>query len=219
MKPFNAESDGDVVNSADFSFEEENLPLYFQPSRKKELQGVMKKRKALTVVKRHTVPEGERLFKTRFVDHVKKRNDGTYQLKSRLVGMNYNDVEAGTVATKAPTVKRMSHRMILCASALNRTTRRKKKIYSRDITQAFCQAKHRLSRRIYFEGVPEMGLQPDEVLMATKPLYGIPESPYLWFQTYSDFHITELGLRSSTVDPCFFLQRGYFGQWRVIRRS
>ena len=128
VKPVVSGEQDTVVNSIDFSADEKKLPEYFQPSRKKYLNGLMKKRKALTVVNRNVVPEGERICKTRFVDHVKKLNDGTYLSKSRLVGMNYNDIESGSVATKAPTLKRVCHCLILCASALNRTTGHKKKI-------------------------------------------------------------------------------------------
>lgn len=51
-----------------------------------------------------------------------------------------------------------------------------------------------------------MNLPKNKVLKAVKPLYGIPESGLLWFQTHSEHHIKRLNMTQSTVDPCIVFQ-------------
>ena len=61
--------------------------------------------------------------------------------------------------------------------------------YFRDIDQAYSQAESELERFVYLEAPFEMGLQEDEILLAIKPLYGIPESGLHWFVTFQGHHI------------------------------
>ena len=87
----------------------------------------------------------------------------------------------------------------------------KKKVYLRDIIQAYIQSLENIGRKIYFEPVPEMGLPKSVVLKAVKPLYGIPESGLLWFKSYSGHHVSTLGMTQSKVDECCFFKRGEDG--------
>lgn len=52
-----------------------------------------------------------------------------------------------------------------------------------------------------------MGLQPDECLLALKPLYGIPESGLHWFLNFQDRHKTALVMKTTRVDPCILTKR------------
>lgn len=40
-----------------------------------------------------------------------------------------------------------------------------------------------------------MNLDDDEVLIARKPLYGIPESGLHWFSTYHSHHVKRLQMK------------------------
>jgi len=112
--------------------------------------------------------------------------------------MNYNDLGALKISTKSPTVMRISQRLIVSLAPC----KPKLKAYLRDMIQAYTQARTKLERQIFLEAPTEMRLQPDEVLLVEKPLYGIPESGLHWFLTFQDFHIKELGMKATKIDPC-----------------
>lgn len=46
-----------------------------------------------------------------------------------------------------------------------------------------------------------MGLTPDEILLASKYLHGIPESVLPWFITYLSHHMKALNMQESKVGP------------------
>ena len=56
--------------------------------------------------------------------------------------------------------------------------------YIRDILQANIQSESNLERPVYLEPPKEMQLTGNQVLLAKKPLYGIPESGLHWYVTY-----------------------------------
>ena len=74
--------------------------------------------------------------------------------------------------------------------------------YIRDVVQSYTQSNINLVRRIFLEPVQEMNLQDDEVLLAVRPLYGIPESGLHWFATYHKHHLHFLDMKDSTADRC-----------------
>lgn len=52
-----------------------------------------------------------------------------------------------------------------------------------------------------------MGLGTNTVPKFLKPLYGIPERGLQWYLTYIDHHTEHLGMKGTTVDPCFMFKR------------
>ncbi len=51
-------------------------------------------------------------------------------------------------------------------------------------------------------GMPDKGL-----LQAIKPLYGLSESPGYCWQTFRNYHISDLDMVQSVMDPCLFLKK------------
>jgi hypothetical protein len=59
----------------------------------------------------------------------------------------------------------------------------------------------------------QLGIGKNSILKVIKPLYGVPEAGNHWFTTYHNHHIKELGMNSSTYDPCLLWSNSpnYFG--------
>ena len=75
-------------------------------------------------------------------------------------------------------------------------------LHLRDISQAYTQSGTNLARDVYIHAPDELGLNRDTVLQVVLPLYGIPEAGTHWFRHYHQHHIQNLGMTSSTFDPC-----------------
>lgn len=118
--------------------------------------------------------------------------------KSRLVAQNFRDKGATCIPTKSPTVSRMGQRIAVATAALSSSHMS----YVRDISQAYIQSETMLQRLVYLRPPPEMGLRNDQLLLAKKPLYRIPESGLHWFATYHRHHIEKLRMKACKSDPC-----------------
>jgi hypothetical protein len=180
----------------------------FTESRLAEVQGLLEKGVFEVAT---TVPEGTRIFNSRFVDEVKNKGTNKALNKSRLVVQAYHDQEKHTVLTQSPTIQRVSQRLILCLTAILDKT----ELYLRDISQAYVQSTTTLNRDFYIrpptELAQQLGLGRDSILRVIKPLYGVPEAGNHWFKTYHSHHTKELSMEQSTYDPCLLYSRGPSG--------
>lgn len=174
----------------------------FIQSRQVELKG-LEERETFKVVKISSVPRGTRIYGSRWVDTIKSTN-GKLVEKSRLVAQNYRDKGASFIATRSPTISRMGHRVTVATATLCPDH----KSYIRDISQAYLQSESDLERKIFLKAPKEMGLEDDEVLLVTKPLYGVPESGLHWFVTYQTHHKERLGMNCTRGDPCLLFRPG-----------
>lgn len=68
-----------------------------------ELHGLLRNVTMIPVT-RDEVPDGDRVFGSRFVDEIKVISEGFRRRNSRLVAQNYSDSDASTIATESPTV-------------------------------------------------------------------------------------------------------------------
>lgn len=204
-KPFFFSGSGDVYFTDGMDSSSPDSPdicIYlaehsFEESRQKEIDGLLESG-VFRMVDISEVPEGTRVFNSRFVDQLKFPGTENAMEKSRLVIQAYNDQGKLTVLTQSPTIQRSSQRIILAlAPSFPHLL-----IYSRDITQAYTQALSKLYRLFYAKPPKEMKLPPNIVMLVLKPLYGIPESGNHWFKTYHDHHTVALGMEESTYDPC-----------------
>jgi hypothetical protein len=144
----------------------------------------------------------QRLWKTRLVREVKGKTMQPYE-KSRLVVQGYGDDEKKEILTQAPTIQRMSQRLVLALGpSLTRTIGAKAEL--RDITQAYIQSEDALYRTIIARLPRELeDKYPDGIVFRVrKPLYGLAESGVHWFKTYYTHHTEALGMQVSTYDPC-----------------
>ena len=169
----------------------------FMESRHKEINGLLEKG-VFEVVSISKVPQGIRIFNSRFVDEIKNIGTAAAFEKSRLVVQAYNDYDKEMILTQAPTIQRMSQRLILALSAINPQYG----LYLRDISQAYVQSTTSLNRQFYIRPPVEFGLQSDSVLKVIKPLYGVPEAGAHWFNTYHTHHLEKLSMSESTYDSC-----------------
>ena len=173
----------------------------FTQSRLKELTSLLS-RGVFKIVKKDTVPVSERIYGTKWVDTMKTVDGNTFP-KSRLVAQNYNDEGAAEINTKSPTISRTGQRIVLATAALSP----KHELYTRDITQAYVQSESELERPVYLYPPAEMHLSSDYVLLAIKPIYGVPESGVHWFNTYQDHHVNRLNMCATKFDPCLLYLR------------
>jgi hypothetical protein len=180
-------------------------PSTFVESRRKEINGLLEKG-VFEIVHIDDVPEGTRIFNSRFVDEIKNKGTNTAYEKSRLVAQAYNDLLKDTVLTQSPTIQRVSLRILLIVAAIL-CKKEGLSVFLRDIVQAYTQAASELIRIFYMKAPTEMGLPPGFVLRILKPLYGIPEAGNHWFKTYLDHHMEKLKMNQSTYDTCLLYTR------------
>ena len=102
------------------------------------------------------VPQGARIFNSRFVDEVKNKGTNKAFTKSRLVVQAYNDDEKHLVLTQSPTIQRISQRIILCIAAITQETT---SLHLRDISQAYVQSTTSLNRDFFINPPYELAQQ------------------------------------------------------------
>lgn len=153
----------------------------FKESRQREVNGLLE-REVFVKVDPSNVPTNARIFKSRFVDEIKNKGTNNAFEKSRLVVQAYNDYGKDFVLTQAPTIQRVSQRIILVLAAILPMN-----LYLRDITQAYVQSATNLNRDFYIRPPIELG-NKDTILKVIKPLYGVPEAGNHWFYTYHRHH-------------------------------
>ena len=174
----------------------------FSLSRKKELEG-LQRNGVFKVVPLSDVPATMRIYKTGWVDSIKKDEKGQEYKKSRLVARNYRDAAAKSVPTNSPTVTRWAQRLAINFAACCP----ERDPYLRDISQAYIQSESPLDRPVYLHAPAELDLPSGYVLQAIKPLYGIPESGLYWFETYHSHHIQRLRMTPTSADQCLLFSK------------
>ena len=158
---------------------------------------------------------GTRVFKSRMVREVKGKTTKPYE-KSRLVVQGFRDEEKVEILTQSPTIQRTSQRLILAVAppliAMGMS------LDLRDITQAYPQAQTELARTILAELPAELKTKYPEgtIIHVIKPLYGIAEAGVHWFTTYQGHHIRELGMSTSTYDPCLLVTTGNGDDFGIV---
>lgn len=79
--------------------------------------------------------------------------------------------------------------------------------FTRDVTQAYTQSQSRLERDVYLRPLAEMNLPNNKLLLALKPLCGIPKSGLHLFLTYRDYHNTRLRMTPTVEEPYILYRR------------
>lgn len=134
------------------------------------------------------------------------KNEGTAKAykKSRLVVQGFNDMGKRTILTQAPTIQRVSQRLLLCLFVIIKP---RLQILLRDISQAYVQSTSFLNREFFVKAPRELGLDDDHVLLILKPLYGIPEAGNHWYYTYHKHFEHNLHMEESTYDSCLLISK------------
>ncbi|POS88265.1 hypothetical protein EPUL_000613 [Erysiphe pulchra] len=169
----------------------------FEASRQKELLGLLEL-DVFEAVPVASIPEGKRIYGSRFVDEIKMPGTPKAYPKSRLVVQAFKDSGIEQVLTQSSTLQRVSQRILLSFSV----SLKNHNLYLRDITQAYVQSRTQLIRDFYIKPSIELGLKKDTLLKVVKPLYGIPEAGNHWFNAYHKLHKEGLNMSPSTYDHC-----------------
>lgn len=95
-------------------------------------------------VPRSEIPEGHSIFGSRFINELKCVGEALIK-KSRLIAQNYADDGAISNASSAPTVQKLSQRVLISIAAAFPELR----TFVRDITQAYLQARTQVERLLF----------------------------------------------------------------------
>ena len=144
------------------------------------------------------------ILKSKLVLAFKDPNTPEETKKARLVAQAIGklDKDKKILMTYSPTVTRASVRIMLCMP-----TRMGLDIYLRDISQAYVSSESKLLREVYLVPPRELGLDPDVLWKVLRSLYGLPESGYIWFETYLGHHHGRLRMKSTAMDPCLLYRK------------
>ncbi|CAK0872907.1 unnamed protein product [Prorocentrum cordatum] len=133
-------------------------------------------------------------------------NDLPLKAKARLCvqGQHDPDAKLGTVKTDAPTVQRSGfHAFLQLATNLGWLPQ----MAIGDISNAFPQGEPRKGQEpLYMQqprgGLP--GLEPGQLLKVEKGIYGLPDAPRAWFNTFRKAMVEEMGWKQLQLDVAFF---------------
>jgi Reverse transcriptase (RNA-dependent DNA polymerase) len=175
---------------------------------RKEIEGLLAN-ETIMRVPRASVPPGATTFRSRFVKSFIHTETHNPVQKARIVVQSAFDPQKRFLITHAPTVHRLSPRL-LCAIAASKGF----KVWTLDVTQAFLQSDEPLMRDVYVVPPKEMNLPAEEIWRIQKPIYGIAESPKLWRDTCDKHHTEKSGLSmvASLTDPCLYVRRSANGE-------
>jgi Reverse transcriptase (RNA-dependent DNA polymerase) len=158
----------------------------------------------ITPVPRSSILKRATVFRGRFIKQLKDIDTPTPRKKARMVEVSAYDPDKRFLITHAPTVRKSSARLV-CAIAASVNAN----VWTRVVTQAFFQADKKPMCDVYIEPPGELRLPEDVIWRVDQVLYGLPESPGLWFATYHP-HLTsrdQLGMTASLTDPCLFVEK------------
>ncbi len=151
------------------------------------------------------MPHDATILQSRFVLTIKNFENPDEYFKARLVILGHIDPEKPRVVKEAPTVLKSSIRLAIALIAGKGF-----QIWSRDISQAFLQSEDPLRRTVYIRPpkgehiLERIGAEPGSLLHAIKPQYGLSDAPGYWWQTFRRWHVEDLGMKPSLLDPCLF---------------
>lgn len=89
-------------------------------------------------------------------------------------------------------------------------------VNTRDMKQVHAQRTSDVARSVYCRPPQELGASDDYVLVVLRPIYGLPEAGLYLFLSYSKFHIDDLGMRPTSLDPCLLYKREGIGCVRFV---
>ena len=160
-----------IFFQSDFQNDQQNSTSdSFVKSRKKEINELFEKN-CFEIVSTFDVFHEIKIFNSRFVDEIKNINTIDAYEKSRLVMQAYNDDGKAGMLTQAPTIQRMSQRLILTLIV----SMSHLSFFLRDISQVYVQSIISLTRKFFIRSSVELRLG-DAILKIIKSLYEISEA-------------------------------------------
>eukprot|EP00171_Calliarthron_tuberculosum_P023668 IDg23668t1 len=181
-------------------------PRFIESSRE-EMKGLLE-RGTYEVVSESDIPNRSVVLRSKVIHSIKTDALGNERCKTRLVILGHTDPDKNRVVNEAPTILRHSVRLILAVHMSTNLL-----MWSRDVTLAFIQSEDKLDRKLYVKLPKKPPLLPlvnkpnNGLLQVLKPQYGLSESPSYWWQTFKRYHINDLGMTQSVLDPCLFFKK------------
>ena len=125
--------------------------------------------------------------------------DGQPGIKARLIchGSQNKLAEENKQKIDSPTVKKTSIKIMMTLAAQYGW-----EVKCQDVTSAFLQSKE-LVRDIFVMPPKEMEYSEPTLWRLRRPMYGLDEASYLWYETLRDF-LQERGCKRPLSDPAFF---------------
>lgn len=148
------------------------------------------------------LPHGHKAIPSRWVFRLKRNKDGTIRFKARLVikgflqvfGIDYGE-------TYAPVARLTTLRVLLAIAA-----RRRHKLYHLDVVTAFLNPM--VDKEIYMalpKGMANIQCPANNIVRLRKALYGLRQSPRLWYKLIDEFLTKCAGLTASSADPNLYV--------------
>ena len=153
-------------------------------------------------IRRSEVPKGRRVMKTR---ELLQWKEFRRKVKSRVVLKGFQD-DRDLGAVDSPTLRQESFRLT-CQYSCDKGWA----LGKYDLKTAFLQGFEYTdpSELVYFDPPPAMreyyGLEPDQVCIAKRSIYGLNDAPRRWFERLSNSLMAQ-GWERHWLDPCLFLK-------------
>ena len=170
----------------------------FDAAKKNEINGLLN-RGAFELVHKSLVPKGANILRGRFVLAIKEPDTDKETLKARFVIQGHRDREKKTMVKESPTVLRHSIRLLVALASIFNY-----EVWTRDVKQAYIQSMEDLFRDIYLEPPTDVGIDEEHLLKIVKPVYGLTDSGSYWWLTSKNYHVNDLEMDQSAMDPCLF---------------
>jgi hypothetical protein len=148
------------------------------------------------------IPEGCNVVKNKWIFSIKKGIDTEIRYKARLVACGYSQVEGiDYKEIFSPVVKSESIRILLAVAA-----GRDMNVHHMDVKTAFLYGT--LKEEIYMaqpKGMTSVE-SPDWVCKLNKGLYGLKQSPRVWYEEITNTLIS-MNFKALVADPCIFYKK------------
>lgn len=139
-------------------------------------------------------PASERILGVRWV--YARKNNG--KLKARLVVKGYQQAE-NIDNVYSPVAKMSTLKILLSFSCVNNLY-----INQLDVESAFLNGK--VSNDIYIQQPQGYVIDKTKVCKLKKSLYGLKESPIIWYNTFKKF-VESIGFKNSKFDSCLYIYK------------
>jgi hypothetical protein len=172
----------------------------FIDAKQKEIVGLVKRR-TWNVALKSEIPANANILRGRFVLAVKDSGTDNEIFKARYVDREFNDIGKAHLIHDSSVSKAECTRMILSLAAIFGF-----RISSSDVTQAYVQSTHNLTRDLIINPEGAIELPADHVLKLFKPLYGLCDAGDHWSRTYHKHLMEDLKLKPTVNDPALFFK-------------
>jgi Reverse transcriptase (RNA-dependent DNA polymerase) len=147
------------------------------------------------------IPANANVLRGRFVLIIKDSGTDNEIFKAIYVARGFSDIGKAHLIHDSPVSKAESTRMILSLAEIFGF-----RISSSDVTQAYMQSTHNLTRDVFINPEGAIELPAIYVLKLLKPLYGLCDAGDHWSRTYHKHLMEDLNLKPTLNAPALFFK-------------